>query len=158
MRIKKLPIRIFECVVKNTPLISIDLIVEIKKGLYLLGKRKNPPAKGFFFVPGGRILKNERLKSAFERIIKTELNLTYPMDKAKFLGVFEHFYTENFLGNKNFGTHYIVLAYHIRLSNFLNLKELPMEQHEIYSLFSKSEILSNELVHPYTKIYFKEVL
>jgi len=155
---KETSCRIFECVVRNAPLISIDLIVETKGELFLLGKRKNPPAKGFFFVPGGRILKSERLELAFKRIVRAELNIPFSINEAKFLGVFEHFYNENFLGNENFGTHYIVLAYHIKLSHSINLKKLPQEQHEIYSLFKKSEILSNNMVHPYTKIYFKEVL
>ena len=49
----------FSTVIQNTPLISIDLIVENKKGQILLGKRVNEPALGYWFVPGGRIFKDE---------------------------------------------------------------------------------------------------
>ena len=53
----------FSNVIKNTPMISIDLCV-IKNKSILLGERINPPAKKFYFVPGGRIFKNESLKDA----------------------------------------------------------------------------------------------
>lgn len=45
----------FATVVRSTPLISIDLIVENERGEFLLGKRTNRPAQGFWFVPGGRV-------------------------------------------------------------------------------------------------------
>jgi hypothetical protein len=41
----------FATVVRSTPLISIDLIVENERGEFLLGKRTNRPAQGFWFVP-----------------------------------------------------------------------------------------------------------
>ena len=54
-------------VIKHTPLVSIDLIVRNGKDQILVGLRTNEPAKGFWFVPGGRILKNERITEAFKR-------------------------------------------------------------------------------------------
>ena len=48
---------VFKKVVKNTPLVSIDICI-VWDEKFLLGKRKNDPLKGFFFTPGGRILKN----------------------------------------------------------------------------------------------------
>ncbi|WP_338091415.1 NUDIX domain-containing protein [Sodalis ligni] len=52
-------------------MVSIDLIIE-DVGEYLLGYRTNRPASGSWFVPGGRILKDENLETAFKRIISTE--------------------------------------------------------------------------------------
>ena len=52
----------FTEVIDRTPLVSIDLVVENEKGEILFGLRKNRPAKDYWFVPGGRILKNETLK------------------------------------------------------------------------------------------------
>ena len=72
-----LPLTTFKTVVESTPLISIDLIVRNKKGEVLLGQRINRPAKGDWFVPGGRILKDESFDNAFKRLIKSELNLVY---------------------------------------------------------------------------------
>ncbi|HGT8289544.1 TPA: GDP-mannose mannosyl hydrolase, partial [Escherichia coli] len=49
----------FREVIQLTPLISIDLLIENENGEYLFGLRNNRPAKNKFFVPGGRIRKNE---------------------------------------------------------------------------------------------------
>ncbi|MFC4195069.1 NUDIX domain-containing protein [Novosphingobium lubricantis] len=65
-----LPLDTFLRVVDATPLIAIDLIVPNEDGGYLLGHRVNRPAQGFWFVPGGRIHKNERLDDAFRRIAR----------------------------------------------------------------------------------------
>lgn len=50
----------FATVVRSTPLVSLDLIVENAQGEFLLGKRLNRPAQGFWFVPGGRVQKMSR--------------------------------------------------------------------------------------------------
>ena len=59
----------FAVVVEKAPLVSIDLIIENHRGQILLGMRTNEPAKDYWFVPGGRILKDERIAEAFERLI-----------------------------------------------------------------------------------------
>ena len=55
----------FQTVVAHTPLISLDLIVENVNGQVLLGQRLNKPAQGCWFVPGGRVLKDETMAHAF---------------------------------------------------------------------------------------------
>jgi len=40
----------------------------------LLCLRNNEPARNWYFVPGGMILKNKRLADAFSRLLKTETN------------------------------------------------------------------------------------
>ncbi len=67
-KFSKLSDKEFMNLIKNAPLVSIDLIVKNKKDEVLLGLRKNAPAKGTWFVPGGRIGKNETLQEAFKRI------------------------------------------------------------------------------------------
>ena len=97
MRLDK---EIFRCVVKNTPLISIDFIIK-KENKILLGKRINPPAKGYYFTIGGRIFKNETIENAKKRILKEELNLSltpYPLS-LNFIGTFEHFYEDSIFGD-----------------------------------------------------------
>ena len=49
----------FATVVRSTPLVSLDFIVENSRGEFLLGKRTNRPAQGYWFVPGGRVQKDE---------------------------------------------------------------------------------------------------
>src|ERR1700752_4224955 len=85
----------FHTVVRLAPLVSIDLIIRNPRGEVLLGLRNNEPAKGFYFVPGGIVLKHERLREAFARILKREINYDATLEDARLLGAYEHFYDAN---------------------------------------------------------------
>ena len=150
----------FENIIKYAPVIAIDLCVVDSSKKLLTGKRLNAPAKGFYFVPGGRVRKNESIDQARSRLLKNELGFAVKSTNNKdffFLGIFEHFYTENFKGDKNFNTHYIVLAYLIPLNKLIKEKNNGnFEQHEEYLWFSTSSC-DNQDIHPYTKMYLNLV-
>ncbi|UOD35869.1 NUDIX domain-containing protein [Deferribacteraceae bacterium V6Fe1] len=149
----KLSLDIFKLVVQNSPLVSIDFLV-VNNNRYLLGKRKNPPANGFYFTVGGRIFKNEKIEDAQRRILKEELNINDEItSRSKFLGVFEHFYDDSIFGN-NISTHYVNLAYLVGIKIPDNL---PDVQHSEYVWFTKDEIMKNEKIHNYVKLYFERV-
>jgi colanic acid biosynthesis protein WcaH len=137
----------FECIIKNTCLVSIDFIIE-NNGKILLGKRVNEPAKGYWFTIGGRIYKNETIKNAQKRILKEELNYEDEFN-PEFIGIFEHFYDTGFNGIE---THYVNIAY--KLKN-INLIELPKIQHNEYKWFGLDELLNAKDVHEYVKQYFR---
>ncbi|TCL07340.1 GDP-mannose mannosyl hydrolase [Sodalis ligni] len=142
---------VFKKIIKYTPLISIDLIIKNEKDAVLLGQRKNRPAQGFWFVPGGRITKNESLEEAFNRLTYEEINVRKNLEDASFLGIYEHFYEDNFF-NKKFSTHYIVLAYFLQIDIMnLNLKKV---QHHSFVWKQEEELLNDEKVHKNTKAYF----
>jgi len=142
----------FKCIVKNTPLVSIDFLIE-KDNRYLLGKRVNPPAKGYYFTIGGRIFKNETIENAQKRTLKDELNLTITSSLTlNFIGIYEHFYNDSIFG-KDISTHYINLAYLFKLP--FEIENLPKKQHNEYKWFSKDEILDSDEIHNYVKDYFK---
>ncbi|MEZ8785127.1 GDP-mannose mannosyl hydrolase [Vibrio splendidus] len=141
----------FKNIIKSTPLISIDLIVRNSEGKVLLGKRLNRPAQGSWFVPGGRILKDESFASAFNRLIKDELGLDCA--ESKFKGIYQHFYDDNF-SEGDFTTHYVVLAYEINIDE--DLLSLPLEQHSSYQWFSEYELENNSQIHTHTKWYFQD--
>lgn len=68
------------------PQVAVGAIV-IKDGKVLLVKRGNPPGKGLWAIPGGRVRVGETLKEATEREIKEETgiiirakNPIYPFD------------------------------------------------------------------------------
>ncbi|MDR8524433.1 GDP-mannose mannosyl hydrolase [Shewanella fidelis] len=145
-----LPLETFKLVVKSTPLVSIDLIVRNSEGKILLGKRANRPAKGNWFVPGGRVLKDESLEDAFNRLIIAELGLI--KTTSSFKGVYQHFYDDNFC-EEIFTTHYVVLAYEIEFNG--ELSSLPIEQHTEYKWFNEKELLASDTVHMHTKWYFQ---
>src|SRR5580692_10716108 len=86
---------VFAQVVRNTPLISIDLVLRDPMGAVLVGHRTFEPAKGYWFVPGGRIGKLETLDEAFARIITEETGIGVSRQDARLLGVYEHFYSTN---------------------------------------------------------------
>jgi len=139
-------------IVERTPLVSIDLIVRRDDGCVLLGRRTNEPAKGCWFVPGGRIRKNERLADAFRRICEAELGKPLAIGEARFLGVFEHLYPTNFAEKPGIGTHYVVLAYEL---NAHDLPEtLPADQHGEFDWLDVPRILESDAVHENTRAYF----
>jgi colanic acid biosynthesis protein WcaH len=138
-------------VVRLTPLISIDLVLRDEADRMLLGWRCNRPARHTWFVPGGRVGKNETRAAAFLRLTEMELGRSFAIESARFLGVFEHFYPDNFADAPGFGTHYLVLAYALR-QNAKNLL-LPPDQHDGYLWLSDAEILIRDDVHANTKAY-----
>ncbi len=141
-------------VVANAPLIAIDLIVENSRGEVLLGLRRNEPAAGFWFVPGGRVFKNENLEQAFRRISCSELGCEFSRQQAEWLGIYEHFYTANAGQLHGVDTHYVVLAHRLRLTEATELP-LPLDlQHDRYCWLHPSAFMSNEDVHPYIRAYF----
>lgn len=142
----------FAAVVRFTPLIAIDLIVENEAGEFLLGKRNNRPAQGYWFVPGGRVRKDEPLPAAFARLTESELGLRLPMSAARFDGVWQHFYDDNFSGN-TFSTHYVVLGF--RLSVDAQALALPDAQHNAYRWLTPQALLAAEQVHDNSRAYFQ---
>ena len=148
-----LPLDTFTTIVASTPLISIDLIIRNSNGDVLLGLRNNRPAQGYWFVPGGRIKKDEPFVKAFARLTEGELGLSVQIEKARFLGPYQHFYTDNFSGD-DFSTHYVVLGYEMTLD--IDLDSLPDDQHRDYHWFTVEELLASEQVHQHTKDYFEK--
>jgi colanic acid biosynthesis protein WcaH len=142
----------FAAVVRLTPLVSIDLIVRDRQERVLLGRRTQPPARGWWFVPGGRIRKDERLGDASARLLADELGWT-KATTTRLRGVYEHFHPDNFQGTREFGTHYVVLAYDVLLD--AGGLGLPLGQHSEYRWLSVPELLASADVHRYTQDYFR---
>ena len=142
----------FARIVRYAPLVSIDLIIRDIKGNVLLGLRTNEPAKGTFFVPGGVIRKNERIREAFTRILNAETGIKASFDEARLVGAFEHFYKTNRFGHPDYGTHYVVLAYEVSLN--AQQAVVNNSQHSTLQWMSEDEICSATSVHPNTKAYF----
>jgi len=142
-------------VIENTPLVSIDLIIKNLKGQILLGQRLNRPAKGYWFVPGGRIVKNEIISDAIKRISQTELGITVTLDNTISLGVFDHIYPDSMFGEKEANTHYVVLAKQFILPDEEhNMLEYD-KQHSMIKWWDVDVLLKSNDVHDFTKNYFK---
>ena len=141
-------------IIDKTPLCSIDILIKVKNK-YLFGLRKNRPAKNYYFVPGGRILKNENYESTIKRILKNELSLSIKNIKYKLIGVYDHIYKDNVFSEKKINTHYFVCAILIEFKKELKIKN--DNQHYKFILQTKSEVLKNKKIHKFSKIYFKNI-
>jgi colanic acid biosynthesis protein WcaH len=139
-------------IIARTPLVSVDIVALDAAGRALLGMRVNRPAQGYWFVPGGRILKGERIADAFARICLRELGIECGIAEARLLGVFDHLYDDNYRGVEGIDTHYVVIAYEVRLGADVVLA--PDDQHEALKWFARDELLREAKVHPNTKRYF----
>lgn len=138
-------------VIARAPLVSIDLIVRDAQQRVLVGLRRNEPAAGTWFVPGGAIRKNETLDAAFARIAHAELGAAIARREARFVGVFEHHYATNFLATPGIGTHYVVLAHELSAPVQPGAAQT---QHSDYRWMTELELREHPDVHRYTRAYF----
>jgi colanic acid biosynthesis protein WcaH len=149
-----LPETDFAHIVRLTPLISLDLIVRSPENRILLGHRTNEPARDCWFVPGGRVTKNETVAAAFRRLTRDELGVEQALEQARFLGVYEHFYPTNRFEQPGYGTHYVVLGFELRAS--IGPETLPHDQHRDYVWKTEAELLTWPQVHENSKAYFQD--
>ncbi len=144
----------FRTLVRWAPIVSIDLIMLNAAGEALLGYRTNRPARHRWFVPGGRIFKNERLNDAMARIARRETGVTIDPTSAAFDGVYQHFYRNSVFGeSRSLPTHYVVLAYRIALAKSARIQ--GDSQHRRLAWFSPGKLLRLGSVHENTKVYFR---
>jgi colanic acid biosynthesis protein WcaH len=97
-------------IVSQVPIVSIDLVVLCDDGV-LLGKRENEPAKGEWFVPGGRVQKGETLVEAVDRVSQQELGTEVEIIES--LGSYEHFYEATDVEGSG-GKHYLANGFVVR--------------------------------------------
>lgn len=57
------------------PILCVDVVVCDEQGRFVLIKRKNNPERGKWWIPGGRVLKNERVVAAARRKLREELGI-----------------------------------------------------------------------------------
>jgi colanic acid biosynthesis protein WcaH len=145
-----LDVRTFSTIVKNTPLISLDLCL-VCEGKILLCERGNEPLKGQWFTPGGRIYKNETWQNALLRIAQTELALpNNKIEEFVLMGVWDHFYS-NSVFDESISTHYV------NLPHFACFKSMPLivldDQHVEFDWFDLQLVATDKGFHPYMKNY-----
>lgn len=147
-------------VIARAPLVSIDLVIRDRRNRILLGRRANEPAKGKWFVPGGRIYKDETLADAFQRICAMEIEETHSLGEARFVGSFTHKYDTNAFLVKGITTHYVVLAFELRLTDTFKLSKTS--QHTEFRWFAQEdadpefEKGTDPDVHKYVLPYFRD--
>lgn len=141
-------------VVSATPLVAVDLVLVRGGCEILLGLRNNRPAQGFWFVPGGRIQKNEPIQAALARVAETELSLQLSClpQAPKLMGAFEHFYPDCFAGEVGGSTHYVALGHLLRLPADFALLKFDA-QHAEMRWWPLALAQASPAVHRFTKVY-----
>uniref|UniRef100_UPI0040479579 NUDIX domain-containing protein n=1 Tax=Flavobacterium sp. TaxID=239 RepID=UPI0040479579 len=147
-----LDVRTFSTIVKNAPLISLDLCL-VCEGKILLCMRENEPLKGQWFTPGGRIHKNETWQRALLRIAQTELGLrNNNIEDFVLMGIWDHFYSNSIFAEST-STHYV------NLPHFACFKTMPLivldDQHAKFDWLELELVSNSKVVHPYVQNYAK---
>lgn len=101
----------YKKVMESMPVVCIDCLVQNDAGEFLLVKRKNEPLKDEFWVPGGRLMKHERLEDAVHRKMREELGIDVQIIKN--LGFLEEFF-ERTAQNVDGGFHAISFLYLVK--------------------------------------------
>lgn len=147
----KLPDGDFLQLIRMAPLVAVDVVLKDDGGQVLLVQRNDEPARGYYFVPGGRIFKNEKIAAAFRRIVMAELGLSTSFESAALLGLYQHIYDTNRFELEGVGTHYVVLAHEVILPA---RPSLVIDAPHRWAF--PEEITAMADVHPFTKAYFSE--
>lgn len=103
-----IPVGEYTNIVERMPIVCIDAVIVNSKRQYLLIKRKNEPLLGEYWVPGGRLLKNETLNDAVIRKVRQELGITAHIIMP--LGVYEDFFEKSPL-TLTTGLHTVSIVY-----------------------------------------------
>lgn len=75
------------------PIATVNILI-IRGNEVLLVKRLNEPAKGFWFTPGGIILKGEGVEACALRVCREETGLTVELNKL--IGVYDEYWSEGY--------------------------------------------------------------
>lgn len=66
---------------KKTPTLTVDAIIKTNDDKVVLVKRKNPPYKGWWALPGGIVEYGETVEEAVKREVKEETGLEVEIEK-----------------------------------------------------------------------------
>ncbi len=149
----KLGLEQFKSVVRDTVLVSLDLLMINELGEVLVGRRRHGPARDYFFVPGGRVMKGETLASALRRVAMHETGLTVSADQVVLHGIYDHAYADSCFDDPVISTQYVVIACRCRVNSGAPI--IADQQHESLQFMSIADLMANPHVHSYTKSYFQ---
>lgn len=144
-----LPDNLYKEILNDMPIATVDVVIFDEFKNTLLFRRKNNPAKGFYYTIGGRLLKGENPLEAAFRICKSEAGLNVVKSKLKFKGFINEIFEDSmYPGVKS---HCVNIFYALNLNNKNRVK--MDDQHSDFT-WVKIDDLENAKVHLYaiTKI------
>lgn len=124
-----IPEKLYKQIHASMPILCVDLVIIDKNGKFLLVKRSNEPAKGKWWLVGGRANKGETLRQAAARKAKQELGTKVILEEA--LGFDETMFKTGPFGSP---THTVNIVFSARLSG----KSIKLDsQAEKYAWFDR---------------------
>jgi len=99
---------LYKEILENIPICCVDVAV-LDGNRVLLVKRKDEPAKDHWWIPGGRIYKNEKLKDAAIRKVYEETGIKIKIKKL--IGTYEFFWHKGFFSALRTGAHTIDVTF-----------------------------------------------
>lgn len=103
----KLPEDFYARVHESMPILCVDVVVTNGESVLLI-RRGREPEKGTWWFPGGRLLRDEKLKYGVTRVVKDETGLA--VFNPTFLTVAETLFDEDPFGHGK-GTHTVNMVY-----------------------------------------------
>lgn len=136
-----LPKEIYSKAHECLPIVCVDIVVVSDNKSILLIKRKQEPAKGQWWFPGGRLLKYEKPTEAVSRIMKSETNLE--LAESASLGISEtRFNADPF--NHGSGTHTINFLYAAKPKMISLFNLILDDNHSEFNWVGPDEIYSGQ--------------
>ena len=129
----QIPRSVYRKVLGFVPICCVDLLIHIG-GRFLLFKRKNVPAKGEWWLPGGRIWRGEKIEDAVLRKAKEETGMDVKVERL--IGVYETFWRKGYFGVRD--VHTINLCFLVTPLNGKFEVKLD-EQHSSFKVFDKKD-------------------
>ena len=103
-----IPVEEYKKILENMPICCVDVVIRRGDNAVLLVKRRDEPAKGLWWFPGGRLLKKEQLEAAAVRKVAEETGLEIEIEKT--IGCYETIFDTGPLGIAT-GTHSINITF-----------------------------------------------
>ena len=91
-----IPLPLYKKITSLIPIVYVDLVI-VYNGKFLLTRRKNKPARGHWWLIGGRIFHGEKIETAVKRKVREEATIKN-VESMIFLG-----FDQLFFKNGRFG-------------------------------------------------------
>jgi len=148
-----LPLDLYRQIHEQVPIPGVDIILKTLDGGFLLVQRQTEPAKGQWWLVGGRVYKNELLEQAARRKVQEEIGLKLPPGSLhQVRGSYETIFTADPFGHGK-GTHTINSCFVAELTTE-DLAAIQLDRyHPQFQVFPRVE----KEWHPYLKEVLKDV-
>ncbi len=114
-----IPTEEYKIMLEKLAIPCVDVVVENSEGEILMIKRSNEPAKGQWWLPGGRIFKKETIKDAAIRKISEEVGLE--LTEVIVVGAYETIFDKGPFGIES-GTHSVNVLVKGSIKSFDNME------------------------------------